>query len=75
MLTDKSSVEEVKTWFKTYRNGKFLKYIELFAEADGTDMLGFSKEDLKAIIGPAKGIAFYNILHSPTPTGTPLNYS
>ena len=71
MLTEKSSVEEVQDWFKTYRNGKFLKYIELFAEAHGKDMLGFSKEDLKEIIGPAQGIALYNILHAQAPTGTP----
>ena len=75
MLTDKSSVEEVKTWFKTYRNGLFSGFSIIFEGLDGLTLFAYSKEDLKAIIGPAKGIAFYNILHSPTPTGTPLNYS
>ncbi len=42
-----SSQEEVQTWFKTHRNGKFLEYAQLFAKADGTDLLSFSKEDLQ----------------------------
>jgi hypothetical protein len=60
-----SSQEEVQTWFKTHRNGKFLEYAQLFAKADGTDMLGLSKEDLNNNLGFPHGIALYNALHPP----------
>ena len=71
MLTEKSSVEEVQDWLKTYRNGKFLKYIELFAEADGKDMLGFKEEQLQTFCGQVMGSAIYNSFHAQAPTGTP----
>ena len=68
-------MEEVKTWFLTYRNGHFSGFSIIFEGLDGLTVFAYSKNDLKAIIGPAKGIAVYNALHSPAPTGTPLNYS
>ena len=71
LLTENSSVEEVQTWFSTYDNGIFSDLAPKFCRLNGRAMLGFSKEDLKEIIGLAQGIALYNSFHTQAPTGTP----
>jgi len=72
-LTKESSAQQVAQWFTTYGGGMYSKYADLFTDINGTELLGFSKKDLREFLGNVpKATALHNALHLPqTPTGTP----
>ncbi len=57
---EKWSAQEVQTWLK---ESGFAKFVEMFEELDGKEMLMLTKEDLQNLTGnQAKGIVLFYTL-------------
>ena len=50
LLTEKSFVEEVQTWFSTYDNGIFSDLAPNFCRLNSCAMFGFKEEQLQTSV-------------------------
>jgi len=50
VLDTTCSQEYVKWWFYNYKKGKFREYANIFEEDDGSDLLGYTEDQLQKFL-------------------------
>ena len=62
---EKWDQEVVKSWFRNYQNGHFVKYLELFESLNGSDLSQMTKEDFLLFTSQNPvGVVIFNALSS-----------